>query len=366
MTNEQRAIRELLWRATPTLSVYRGPGNGFARVDAPGRTADPATVEAVEGYLRSRPYHPAPLAIFASGGTIRYLRSLPAGGVPYRTAYGTPALVAPLLAWLQRHPAYVLVVTDRTGADITAVPDGEVTGATTVVFGPDDEIERNAPGGWSQPRFQRRAEDSWHHNAMVVAGEVTRALTRVGARLLLVAGDVRAVQLMRDALPTSVLRSVHLRQVPGGRQPDGSAAVRAAAVAEAVAAYTTESATGRLKRFIDVRGPSGAAVEGARATLRALSEGRLGTLLVADHPADDRTAWFGVGAPAWLDGEQPTPAAHPRPRMRHRAGERLLRRGRLVDVAIRAAVLTDAQVHVLPASEGEEIAEGIGGLTRFH
>jgi len=37
----------------------------------------------------------------------------------------------------------------------------------------------------------------------------------------------------------------------------------------------------------------------------------------------------------------------------------------LVDVAIRAAVLTDARVHVVSSVVAEEIAEGIGALTRF-
>jgi len=247
----------------------------------------------------------------------------------------------------QARPPYVLVVTDRTGADVTAVPRGAATGRTTVVIGPDDEIERNAPGGWSQPRFQRRAEDSWHHNAVAVAEEVTRALHRVDATLLLVAGDVRAVQLLRDGLPGAVRRTVTLRQVPGGRQPDGSAAARAEAVAKAVQAYAAELSADLLKRFLDLRGPGGAAVEGADATLAALAAGRVDTLLVVDDPADERVAWFGEGVVARLDGAPP------------------LTSGRLAVVAIRAALLSDADVHIVTATEAEEIAEGIGALTRF-
>lgn len=271
-----------------------------------------------------------------------------AGSATVDTSSNALPRLAPRLALLQARPPYVLVVTDRTGADVTAVPGGAVAGEVTVVVGPDDEIERNAPGGWSQPRFQRRAEDSWHHNAVAVADQVTRALQKVDAHLLLVAGDVRAVQMLRDSLSTGVRRSASLRHVPGGRQPDGSAEVRAAAVAKAVEAYAAESSAGLLTRFLDVRGPGGAAVEGARATVDALVAGRVGTLLVVDDPADDRTAWYGEDVLARLDA---APSLVP---------------GRLVDVAIRAALLTDAGVHIISAVEAEEIAEGIGALTRFH
>jgi hypothetical protein len=349
MTNELSAIREVLLRTAPTLSVYRGPSDGSAQVrDLAGSGADPATVDAVEAYLREQPYHAAPHAVFAAGGRVRYAHSLTGGAIGDRIRYGAPADVAPLFGWLQGRPPYVLVVTDRAGADVMAVPGGEVTGETTLVIGPDDEIERNAPGGWSQPRFQRRAEDSWHHNAVAVAQEVTRELHRVDAHLLLVAGDVRAVQMLRDSLRNGVRRSARLQHVPGGRQPDGSQAVRAAAVVEAVESYAAKASADLLGRFIDARGPAGTAVEGARATVAALAAGRVGTLLVADDPADDRTAWFGPDVSARLDA---APG---------------LVRGRLVDVAIRAAVLTDARVHVVSGVESEEIAEGIGALTRFH
>jgi hypothetical protein len=154
--------------------------------------------------------------------------------------------------------------------------------------------------------------------------------------------------MLRDSLPGGERKSVTLRLVPGGRHPDGSDAVRAAAVEKEIRTYVDEFSAGLLKRFLDVRGPSGAAVEGALATARALAAGRVQTLLVADDPADERVAWFGDGVPVRLDAAPDLPS------------------GRLVDVAIRAALLTDADVHIVSAVAAEEIAEGIGALTRFH
>jgi hypothetical protein len=93
------------------------------------------------------------------------------------------------------------VVVDRTGADITAVPGGAVHGPTTVVVGANDEAACFASDGCSQALIQHRDTDSWQHNAAAVAGATTRALAGVRSRLLLVAGDIRAVHLMLARLP---------------------------------------------------------------------------------------------------------------------------------------------------------------------
>src|SRR5262249_60119159 len=141
--------------------------------------------------------------------------------------------------------------------------------------------ERNAPGGWSQPRYQRRAEDSWQHNAAAVAQVVTRALRDLRAGLLLVAGDVRAVQLLRDHLPPALRRQVTLRHVPGGRGHAGPEAVRRAAIAEAGDGYLAGPARAALERFT-ARGKGGT-VEGYAAPPSTRAAGRGRTLSCSDH-----------------------------------------------------------------------------------
>jgi hypothetical protein len=314
--------------------------------------ADRPTIEAIGSVVTATPPYPAAgLAVFAAGGEVR-LSQLISGGVAFdRARFAAPADVVPLLGWLQRHPPYVVVVTDRTGAEVTAVPGGGVPGSTRTVVGPDDEIERNAPGGWSQPRYQRRAEDSWQHNAMAVADVITQATRDLHAGLLLVAGDIRAVQLLRDHLPPGTRRQVTLRSVPGGREQDGSETARRAAIVAAVDGYVADQTQAALERFAE-RAPS-TAVEGAAATLAALAAGRVGTLLVTDDPDDPRTAWFGPqllcsAEEPEIPGENGTWAAQ----------------GRLVDIAIRAALLTDAEVRIVDAA-ADRIDGRIGGLCRF-
>jgi hypothetical protein len=88
--------------------------------------------------------------------------------------------VAPLLAWRQPQLPYVVVATDRLGAELLAVvptgPDREVR-----VERQELHVTRSAPGGWSQRRFQQQAENRWQQNA----GAVAEALTRLVARCTL-------------------------------------------------------------------------------------------------------------------------------------------------------------------------------------
>jgi hypothetical protein len=311
--------------------------------------ADTGILDAIEEVVAASSPYATEVAIFAAGGRVRLAQPIP-GGVPAdRARFAAPPDVAPLLRWLQHRPAYVVVVTDRTGAEVTSVPAGGMPAVTSTVLGPDDEIERNAPGGWSQPRYQRRAEDSWQHNAAAVADAVTRAVRTLHAGLLLVAGDVRAVQLLSEHLPAGVRHQVALRHLPGGRHPDGSAGARNAAVAAAVDAYVAEKLTARLARF-DERGP-GFTVEGVAPTLAALAAGRVGTLFVVDDPADERRARYGPADLCVAPGQQPP------------GGDRLAS-GRLVDVAVRAGLLTDAEVCLVDVGSSR-LAEGIGGLCRF-
>jgi hypothetical protein len=317
-----------------------------------GQGADAASIAAVWRELERQPVSPARFAVVASGGSVLFGQRLPdADGVDL-ARFGAPAHVAPLIEYAQWHPPYVKVVTDRTGADLTVVPRGAAGGPTTVIVGPDDEIERNAPGGWAQGRYQHRAEDSWQHNAAVVAREVIRAVHQVDARLLLIAGDVRAVELLRERLPTAASQTLTVRLLPGGRQPDSSDAIRDEATADILAEFAYTETAELLDRLDAERRRGGRSVEGVAATLNALAQGRVDTLFIVDDPNDERVAWFG---PETLCAET---ATEPGPATSWQAA------GSLVDIAVRAALMT-AHVHVVPAEQSASLGERIGALCRF-
>jgi hypothetical protein len=311
------------------------------------------------GALHSRLIHaavaPLTLALYARpDGSIVHEQRLPDTEVDDRIGYTLPPDVIALLERDQSRPPFVHVVIDRTGADLTSSTGGSAIERHSVVVGQDDEIERNAPGGrsgWSQSRYQRRAEDSWKHNAHQVADELAVATARVGAQAIVLSGDVRAVQLLEERLPDDP--TVFVRHLTGSRSADGSQAVRASRLNATLSEIAHAQNQHLLQVFQSYLGPAGHAVQGADATIAALAAGRVATLLVTPN-AVAREVWFGAaGTEVYRDHATAL------------LGERSIHAGPLVHVAVRAALLSGASVRILPADGEVAPAEGIGALCRF-
>lgn len=364
----EHAVRALVHQDEPVASVYFSllkrddQGTGVdtgtrwhaAAAQLLDEGAPPESVDAIGMAVTAAEPAPIVLAIFSGGQDPPEVLHLPDAELPDIARFGAPAMVLPLVRWLQDRPPHVVVTIDRTGADIEVLAPGRGEHRQWTVRGPDDEIERNAPGGWSQMRYQHRAEDSWLHNARRVAEVTTDTLRTSHAKALVVSGDVRAVAYLEDSLPTWVRRSVAVRHISGSRSPDGSERTHPARVAEAVRNLAEERTAALLTEFTEAHAPGGLAVEGTRPTLRALSAGAVSTLFVVPETVDDRTAWFGPAPTDVLPADADPPTQWTR---RHRAP--------LIDVAVRAALLTGADVRVVAPDTPQAPPEGIGALCRF-
>ncbi|WP_371494668.1 Vms1/Ankzf1 family peptidyl-tRNA hydrolase [Kitasatospora sp. NBC_00374] len=294
------------------------------------------------------------LAAFAASGEVRLSAVLPGCEQSDLATAGPLPHLLPLLAWRQDHPAHVVAVVDRTGADLQLYPAGATESIRRTVTGPDDEIERNQPGGMSQMRYQHRAEDSWEHNSAKVAEALGLALAEVDAHVLMLAGDVRARQYLTKHLPVRVRNEVSIRPVSGGRSPDGAWSQRMVQIDAETCRAGRERTAALVRHFSEERSPLGHAVEGVYATLRALADGQLRILLVTDDPASRRTAWFGPGPTDISDLSTA-----------FTEDTKGFVRAPLADVAVRAALLTGAEVWVLAPGTPGVPAQGIGGLTRY-
>lgn len=345
--NEYQLAWQTRWRPLAASLHEQGADEATARaLEAAMR--DPASSRAARGSGQ--------LAGFARDGEVLAVVTVPRLAGADLARYGAPAHVVPLLLWERQHPPYVVAVLDRTGADLeTSIGLGNAP-VRSSVEGPDDEVERNAPGGWeglTQGRYQRRAEDSWAHNAGAAAAAVEEALRRVEAKILVVAGDVRAEQYFMDKLPAWVRKDVTIERISGHRSGDGSERARDDAVAHAVREAVDLRTAALWERFVEERAPHGLGVDGPTQTLAALAEGRVHTLIVAAGAVDDAQAWFGElptqvhaagdSGPTWSDPHS----------------------GALVDVAVRAAVLTGAEVVAIPPEVDFGPEGGLGGICRY-
>jgi hypothetical protein len=338
-TGEQDVLQR--WRALATELIQQGAGTRL--------------VEVVHHRVLNEVPGPGVLAVYAADEEALLAVTMPGSAQPDLARYGVLPHLLPLLEWLQDRPSYVTALVDRTGADITLHPGGTASPVQWTVEGPDDEIERNAPGGWSQPRYQHRAEDSWEHNAVAVVESLVPVIQEHTVPLLVLAGDVRALQYLEKHLPARVTRHVTIRHVSGSRSPDGSDPLRAEQVADAVRLTVAEQTASLLAQFDEERRPGGRAVDGVAPTLEAFRESRVGVLLLARDVGDTRTAWFGLDPTAAADERQDLERVGVQPR-----------RGPLVDIAVRSALLTRARIRILESSGAPEApVEGIGALCRF-
>ena len=260
-----------------------------------------------------------------------------------------PVLV-PILEWRQLQAPHVLVLADRTGANLIAF-HGEEASARRTTDREEHLLTRSSPGGWSQRRNQQRAENTWEDNADDVAEELARLAKQFDARLVVAAGDVRALEMIEKSLPQEVARIFHT--IPGGRGA-GSDHEQIEEEARRQVDILLGKETGLvLDRFREEIGQGDLAVQGADATLDAVSRAQVDTLLVYDHPEDERSAWFGL---------EPIPVAATESRLAE-LGVEPRTEGRLIDVLVRATLGTGAAVRVIPAEPG--VTEGVGALLRW-
>lgn len=256
----------------------------------------------------------------------------------------------PVLEARQHVVPHVVVVADRIGADMVAV-SVEGHHRTHAADGSELHVHRGQPGGWSQRRFQQRAENRWESNAAAVADEVDALRDAVGARVVVATGDVRALQLLGEHAPPALVDVLVVHDGPGRSDEDPFGAIQPE-VDRQVATVVANDTREILERFAAMRA-KGVAVDGPEPVLEVLSEGRVDVLVVHDDQADERAAS--------IDRETGQVATDPA-----RLSDLGLspRTARLVDAATWAAGRSGASVRLVPAHGPDTPAGHLGAILR--
>ena len=312
--------------------------------------APEAVIEAVLATVSGAHQHGEGLAVYASPQGLLHLRHSPVPPRRELARWDTLASLSLLLDWDQHQPRYLVVLVDHRGADLIA--SGAGTADRYEEAGSERyPVARNAPGGWSQRRYQQHAMDNWARSAHEVAAAVVDLAAEVRPDVVLVGGDPRSVGLLTEALPSEVAAGTVA--VSGTRAADGGDDQAAREVARMVQTEVARQTVAAVEEFRMHLGRGDRAVEGAEATFDALRQGRVSALLIHDDPKDQRRAWFGqeVNTVGLSTGQIEGVGSGP------------LCDGRLVDVALRAAIGTSARVRLVPRGGGP--AEGIGALLRW-
>ncbi len=329
---------DLRWRAARDRLVEQGaPDDVCAALDA---AVGPAELAGHQSQL-----------LVAADGQVLLDEHLPVRPNPEVARTGP---LPHLLPWLvaPRRPPYMLVLIDRTGADITirTEQDHEVV----TVEGDRYPIEKNAPGGWSQRRYQQAAEETWQHNSGRVAAEVDRLHRRHPVPVVMVGGDVRALAALLDKLPEAV-RSVVVELDDVGRAAGVSREALERRVAGALDRWQQAEVGDLIAEFEQERGQRDRAAEEFAAVAEAARQGQVDTLLVNGPVLDDLPpVWIGPAAEQFAGSRDEVAALGVPDPVRERADAALVRAVAATDGAVR---------YVDPARLG--LKDGVAALLRY-
>ncbi|PSK99491.1 hypothetical protein CLV63_103216 [Murinocardiopsis flavida] len=319
--------------------------------------ADEPTLKAMDDAAGGVAGIPGPQgeALFAAGGELLGAYSLSRPPVRDRATFSALPDVRELAADRENGMPYVVVATDRVGADVYAYAANGGEPTERSFNGATLHIQKVRGGGYAHKHYQRTSEELWSANAAAVAEDVTAAIEDVGAAAVFVGGDERAIGKLREHLGKHA--NGLLVEVAGGGRADESAL---ASLRDSVDSALRQVAEARheevISQFDAEVQRQGRAVEGAGRTVEALRSGQVGTLLLADPGGQRSVLWTAPGDPV----------------------DSATDRGRLADpeqavtapvdaVLLRAAHATDAAFATL--SEGDiariATAPSVGAILRF-
>jgi hypothetical protein len=243
----------------------------------------------------------------------------------------------PILRQLPGRVPHIVVLTDRTGADITYLGlPGQVEEQETVT-GDTFQIRKVQGGGWAHHRYQHNAENKWIHNAEEVAAQISSMARRLSPRFVLVAGDVRARQILTDRA-SDLWSDLIVSMDEGGRAAGADREPVDERAGELVAEHEAREDAEVLEQ-IQAAGAHGLSVTGLRPVVETLRKNQVETLLLADEQDEDATLLVG-DSPLELGADQQEMDA-------------LGTHGEVVPAdraLLAAAVATSARVVVIPRS----------------
>ena len=303
---------ELLARPGPWTTAYiDGPGDQPTGTEESRQRsvrerlreagAPEADVDALADALRASTGVPSPSArcVLLRAGRVEIDESFAdARRGPERFRHGPIPELLPLLRHRETELAYLVVEAGRDGAEIRLeragrrAPDEEIE-----VEGDTGRLAKVKAGNMSQARIQRRAENVWMHNMAEVADAVDRLVRDHRPSFVVLAGDIRARQLLREHLApasTELVVDVDAHTRAAGADDD--------ALDETIAATVNSRLHERISAAEDRAAADGGSrgARGTAAVLAALQQAQVDELLLDAQLLDSGEELEALDAPPWL------------------------------------------------------------------
>ena len=216
------------------------------------------------------------LAIFASAGSGDFFKAVQLD-VPIDDHWlfiGPVPHLYPLVRLIDQYPRYASVVLDTNQARVFVFGLGtlerreEVKGVKT---------RRHSMGGWSQARYQRRAENFHLHHIKEVVETLDRVVRADNIQHIIILGDDVVTPMMKDALPAHLTEKlVDVDRVDRHASEDEIVE----ATLDVLRQKDVDTDRTKVAELIGAWQGGGLGVVGPDATLRALQMGQVEELII--------------------------------------------------------------------------------------
>jgi peptide subunit release factor 1 (eRF1) len=257
--------------------VFKDRANGFHE-ESPERQSFDKDAERILQYLDSEiDASIQGLAIFASSGA-EFFEAIPVE-VPFDNHSlfidSVPHLY-PLAKLIDTYPRYAAVMLDTNKARIFVFGGKEERQENIV----GEKTRRTSKGGWSQARYQRRA-DNFH---MLHIKEVVDTLDKIvrdeNINHIVVSGAEVAMPILREQLPKHLADKI----VEIGAHEDGESGSFVERTMAALREKDAETDAEKVQELMDAWQSGGLGVAGPEATLSAFQLGQVDELIVTASP----------------------------------------------------------------------------------
>jgi len=218
------------------------------------------------------------IAIFAcSGSDLFETISLDAPTGQHWLFIGSVPHLYPLAQLVENYPRYAAVMVDTNKARIFVFGVAKTEREENVV---GEKTRRTSKGGWSQARYQRRA-DNFHTNHLKEVVETLDKIVREEAiDHIVVAGAEVAMPILREQLPKHLADKI----LEIGPHEDGESGSFLERTMAALRERDAETDVEKVQELMDAWKSGGLGVAGPEATLSAFQLGQVEELIITGSP----------------------------------------------------------------------------------
>ena len=259
--------------------VFNERSKGFAE-ESPERQSFDKDVQRIQQYLEGN-VDPSchGLAIFASSGA-EFFEAVPleAPFENHELFIGSVPHLYPLAKLIDTYPRYAAVMLDTNKARIMVFGLAKTERDEKIQ---NEKTRRSQKGGWSQARYQRRAENFHLHHIKEVVETLDKIVREENINHLVVAIEEVARPIFDEQLPKHLAEKI-VDTLTLQRNADGSNILETTMAA--LRDKDSETDAEKVEQLMDAWQSGGLGVAGPEATLSAFQLGQVEELIITASP----------------------------------------------------------------------------------